>query len=588
MTKIITENFRVENANEFLRSFVNDNEQTIQSFSNKLDEYNTNNSLGLTSDNVDGISNLLSTELAAQNQYYVFASSVDSDGPIDNTLSEKRDFLRRVIFGNKIRSSDIRYLFNARSWVSGAIYDAFDDTKDVDKLDMFVAVNDGVEGEGTYRVYKCIRNNNGQPSTVKPSIIGNEDSNFEFSFDEDGYTWKFMFEVPASEYLTYRTSNSLPYVKYQPVIDNAKQSVSDILIQSVRRQLFSDFVLGQCTLRSQEVDDEEENLYRLQIDTEFEAKKGVDSYVGMYIFFKNEGSVFDIVRSEYTNVLYLYVRSDQNPQYLIDTANYSDCLVVPKIKVSKGEKEDCIAWGDIDRDGNLNDIRFITKGDGYQYAQAELSLPSALEDTRDQNSLRAIVSPKGGHGSDPVSEMAMSKLILNTNFYSDTLTRIPESNYYTKVGLVKNPVFAHGGYPLDFDNRLVVEVDGNLTIDDQIIKVDSIVYQQKDQETATGRIHEIQYDSASDTTKIFLVDYSGTTQQIISAGEATVKENLTSESSETIVINNVSVNQIETDFGQFVDGNYKVYSGDLLHFIDFEPIQRQSTRLEKIKMVFDF
>jgi hypothetical protein len=35
-------------------------------------------------------------------------------------------------------------------------------------------------------------------------------------------------------------------------------------------------------------------------------------------------------------------------------------------------------------------------------------------------------------------------------------------------------------------------------------------------------------------------------------------------------------------------GKYVDYSGDLLHFVDFDAIAREPERREKIKFVFDF
>ena len=66
--------------------------------------------------------------------------------------------------------------------------------------------------------------------------------------------------------------------------------------------------------------------------------------------------------------------------------------------------------------------------------------------------LRAVVSPTGGHGFNPISEMAMSRLAILTDFNGESTT-VPDSNYYTKVGLIKNPTFINSSTPTSFDNR---------------------------------------------------------------------------------------------------------------------------------------
>jgi len=67
------------------------------------------------------------------------------------------------------------------------------------------------------RVYKCIDNNNGSPSTVMPSSISSD----VFSTD-DGYSWKFLYRIPpnlANKFLT-------PY--YIPVINSLSDNFYDI------------------------------------------------------------------------------------------------------------------------------------------------------------------------------------------------------------------------------------------------------------------------------------------------------------------------------------------------------------------------
>ena len=78
-------------------------------------------------------------------------------------------------------------------------------------------------------------------------------------------------------------------------------------------------------------------------------------------------------------------------------------------------------------------------------------------------------------------------------------------------------------------------------------------------------------------TKISLVDYYGNFQHKFQKGIFYIKE----KESSTISINNETAHTINY-------GEYEVYSGDLLHFIDFAPITREAEKTEKIKFTFDF
>ena len=156
MAKVVTENFRVESTNEFVDSFADAN----------------------------------------GNNYYIMASSVDEDSTIANTQKDIREFQRKVVFGNKIDSSNVRYMFNIKPWVTGTVYDIFDDTQDMSTKNFYVTVLDGTINETSYKVYKCLRNNNGAPSTDSPPT-SELDSEYEIT-SGDGYVWKYLFDVSAS------------------------------------------------------------------------------------------------------------------------------------------------------------------------------------------------------------------------------------------------------------------------------------------------------------------------------------------------------------------------------------------------------
>lgn len=592
MAKIITENFRVETANELYKSFFTKNEEVAGDFESALRIYNVNNEAGLTDDLISDAGDLALAELnqtLPENNYYIFGSSVDSHNQIANTQAQKREFQRRIIFGNKLTERDIKYVFNLNPWTNGTIYDQFDDTIDLTDSNFYVTVLDGNFGEASYKVYKCLRNNARTPSTIRPST-SNElvDSNFELSLS-DGYVWKYMFEVPATEYTIYATTTGLPYVANTEVQANTSESISSVEIEQTQTALFSDYALGNAYLNSVIEDDSSLNQYRLEVVTTIAPRSIEDAYENMTLRFVNTGDIYTIVGSAIPDIpdldvtenrrLYLYIQSENS--LINEYSQGANVSISPKINVSKSTGTQASAYGILDSQGTLTKVEFIDKGSEYKFADASLVLPPTLEAQKNQAGegyvdtvLRAICSPRGGHGSDPINELFMSKLAIITNFYTDSGRNTPDSNFYTKVGLIKNPTFKDGNYPATIDNRMVMTASGNVTSD--IIAVDSIITQEVDGETVSGVIHELQYDINTDSTTIHLVDYVGAYASTFTTGSVTVKTSATSADSSTITINSVT------------QGNYETYSGDLLHFVDFEQVERQPDRKEKIKFVFDF
>ena len=310
MAKIITENFKVETSNELFNSFKNINSTLSANFLSSLQAYNINNSLGLSTDNNNAIQDFVDEQLQIlrpESYYYIMASSVDKNNNILNTQKEKRDFQRRVIFGNKVTDADVRYMFYKNNWVSGTTYDDFDDKEDVTLMNTTVTVPDD---EGNYLVFKCLENNGGSASTVTPSLSGIDPASYEFIATADNYVWKYMFAVSASEAAIYQTTDSLPlpYPAYgdAQVISAASESVSQIIIEETPANQFSEYLFGEATDSTNCSDVivfsavQNANIKNLVVSITpkvgFSLYTNTNAYVNMYLKTPN-GEVYDILAS---------------------------------------------------------------------------------------------------------------------------------------------------------------------------------------------------------------------------------------------------------------------------------------------------
>jgi hypothetical protein len=606
MAKIITENFKVETTKELFSSFVSNNATVSSNFATSLGVYDTSNSLSLSSSNVSDVTGIVNTQLANLNpesDYYIMGSSIDKPNSIANTQFEKREFERRVIFGNKVGVDEIRYMFNINNWAAGTVYDDFDDTQDASLLNMIVTV---VNDEGNYYVFKCLDNNNGGPSTSAPSLNEIDTSTYELIISSDGYVWKYMFSVTSAEAQVFATTDSLP-LPYPALGDTlvqsgAKEGLSQIVITNTPSGLFSKCVFGPgtttadaSTVACETVTQDSALTTKKSIVVKISPKSGSfldtsdNSYANLYLW-RSDGKVFDVITSAQPSGTGQYINIVISTSETVTsfTQGGKTYKLLPKIRVSRSTSSGtpCVAYGIIDQFGTLTKVAFTTKGSEYKYATAKLILPagvaaSANEQNLTATSLRPIISPTGGHGSNAIAEMSMSRLGVVTNFSGeDVLT--PNANFYTKVALVKNPIFNDATKPAQLDNRTVVTLTGDVTsvasvgryITQTISLGDSLGTEQ-----VVGKIHQSVYDGTTNT-KVYLVDYTGDFQNSFQTGKIFIKTDpaLANAVTAGIDINNSNV----------VYGNYKAYSGDILHFVDFDPIQRQADRKEKIKFIFDF
>jgi hypothetical protein len=124
--------------------------------------------------------------------YYYIGKTVPwnlTDLPPEYIGSQTEDFDTKndIVLAKKILASDVAFGINRYDWVSNTVYHQYDSTVNLTNLNFYVLTED-------FNVYKCLNNNYGLPSTVKP--IGTSYAAETYS---DGYVWKYMYSV--SQYL---------------------------------------------------------------------------------------------------------------------------------------------------------------------------------------------------------------------------------------------------------------------------------------------------------------------------------------------------------------------------------------------------
>lgn len=111
---------------------------------------------------------------------------------------------KNMVGAKKIQGNDVRLAIRRFDWESGTIYTEYDDTEanlDMNDPDVkFYVVTD------EWNVYKCLSNNNGSPSTIKPTSI----NTYIAEQLSDKYVWKYMYTLTDEEKLRFTTENYIP------------------------------------------------------------------------------------------------------------------------------------------------------------------------------------------------------------------------------------------------------------------------------------------------------------------------------------------------------------------------------------------
>jgi hypothetical protein len=186
------------------------------------------------------------------------------------------------------------------------------------------------------QVFKCLFNNNGAPSTIKPEItLGGQLPQNPYIETSDGYKWKYLYTIPNGLKIKFFTEKYMPVVSEPIVVNNTENGRIDIVeILNPGNGYFQ----GTTT-----------NNYNI-------------------ITVAGDGS---------------------DAQFTVDVQN-----------------------------GKIVEVNIIDGGSDY--TNATLSIEDVLKLPSTSNaSLRAIISPPGGHGYDPALELGASELMLSVDFQSN-------------------------------------------------------------------------------------------------------------------------------------------------------------------------
>ena len=187
MAALVTNKFRIHNAKQFIEAF---------------DEVSFTSGAAVTDS-----SGLLNSNM------YLFIGKVtgwDDDAsppsPTDSVANTHYENWRDMIAAKKITSSDVSHAIPRKNWTNNTNYFAFtDNTNTLHSQDFYVMTGD-------FNVYKCLSNSDSNASgteastsTVQPTGTGTS-----IISTTDGYKWKFMYQIPASDALKFVTPNYIP------------------------------------------------------------------------------------------------------------------------------------------------------------------------------------------------------------------------------------------------------------------------------------------------------------------------------------------------------------------------------------------
>lgn len=300
----------------------------------------------------------------------------------------------------------------------------------------------------------------------------------------------------------------------------------------------------------------------------------VDGYVWKYMYTISSSDRLKFITENYIPVKTL-TSSDNSLQWQVQESaidgsieaikvvnggsNYVDASDITITITGDGIGANAVAEVD-SSSGAIRNIIMTDRGRNYTYATVTANAATSGNGA----SFRAMISPTGGHGSDPISELGGFYLILNPRLYSTENGILDIDNEYRQIAIIKDPEL--------YDNTQIA----SNTVVSQLMTLalsgvsneyveDEVVYQGVSPENSYFSARVVSWDSANSIIK--LSNYRGDPATDILYGQ---------NSAASRFINSITYPTL------------KPRSGQLLYIDNISPIQRNLDQVEDFKIVLKF
>lgn len=361
----------------------------------------------------------------------------------------------------KIQSSDATHAIERIDWANNTLFTQWDDKTNESSLTNFYVLTTD------FNVYKCIDNNLGANSTVKPTGTGTS-----LISTADGYRWKYMYTISAGEILKFLTVDYMPVKTLTANDGSAQWTVQQNARTSGNGSIHHVKVIanGSGYLHTTNTFQSVTNTTWMRLKSTAFGNSG--AYVGSGLFISEgaaAGQIRKIVRYFGANNTVVV-----NSAFSV-TPNTSSRYVISPLVTIRGDSggtttSRATAYTSNTFAGRVRKITIITQGRSYTHANVTITANSVHGFGA---TARPILSPLTGHGSDPVDELGGTTIFLNIRTSGAESNTFPTNNDFRLIGILRDPILANGSYAnssvIDQTTRVGVSLVNGDFIEDEII-----------------------------------------------------------------------------------------------------------------------
>lgn len=470
----------------------------------------------------------------------------------NNSLDTEYDVWHDMMSMKRVIAQDTNLGFRKIDWVSGKIFAEYSDKTDLTLADYYAYTDEK-------KVYKCISNNNGAQSTVKP--IHTTNTIAELS---DGYKWFYMFTISDSLIRKFAAGSYLPIpsVSVQATVGSIDQLK---LVSGGSGYSLSASIGNGTEIPIYVLGDGDENASAT-------CNLVVNSGVVQTATIVNQGSNYPYAPETNIPVMIRQISSTGAIETAFGKAVTGVDGQMLQVEVVIGGsgyvtgpaiivQSSCYGYAETNSIGTIINVDIATARSGRNFRKAS----AVIIDTPITPAIvEPIISPFRGHGASPARELLARFVLINLNFaYDEGAGDFTIENNFRRIGLIDNPL-NYGtttiatARTLNAKNTLVVS---NIT---GVFTEDDIIYGQ------TSGAKGFNVDLINGNELRYIRDDS------VSNNIDFIVEPITSASGATATITSIQSPEVEP------------YSGDILFINNRIAVDRTSNQIETITLVLEY
>jgi hypothetical protein len=291
--------------------------------------------------------------------------------------------------------------------------------------------------------------------------------------------------------------------------------------------------------------------YMYSISDSDQLRFTTSNYIPVRVLSGNDGSLQWQVQDNAIEGAIFHIRIANTGTNYSNTSNVSVSIT--------GDGTGAVAAATLNTVSNtVSSITLSNYGQNYTYADVAITGGGGAN-----AAAVAIISPLGGHGSNPLYELGGSALMINSQLNASEGGKLPATNDVRQIAILKDPLLLDG---LTVSSNLAfLQGTTLITSGSGDYQQDELVYQGTSVLTSTFSGKVVSWDSANGTLVVINTTGNPLSQSLVGANTSTSR-----------FIGSITPNYL------------KLYSGQLLYVNNLEPITRSSDQTEDYRIVLKF